>query len=406
MNQEPSRLWFRAERLATVAFGAAIPLMVAGRGYLQAAAGLALVIVLAWLLRPRQATPWSSLAASAQARWILAIMLAWLPGVLFSFKHSASASTWLREGVMIGGCAVVGWWLAHHAEHRRLALKALLAVGAAGTLAASAWLMFEGALFTVGNVERLQSVHNTYKAASSALVCLLPVSLWAGHRLGGRWRWLGVAMLVGCLGVIWGSHSRSAIAGIGGGALLALLAATPTRWRVPATLAALVAVPLALVAVMHAIGSSSGNVSVQTTLPLWLVDAHRQAIWGFVWDRFLESPLIGHGLNVVNLLPGAGDPVPGIGMEYVPSHPHNWVVEMLAETGLVGTLPVIAWIGWTVLRCLRGCHPNAVATAGLLGCFWGAALFNHSIWAVWWQLSLLLLYALLAAAGDDGKALP
>src|SRR3546814_12594177 len=71
-------------------------------------------------------------------------------------------------------------------------------------------------------------------------------------------------------------------------------------------------------------------------LPTFVIDAHRQVIWSFTLEHVAIAPWFGVGMNVVNNLPGAHELIPGINAEYIPSHPHNWILEIIVETGWIG----------------------------------------------------------------------
>jgi O-antigen ligase len=91
-------------------------------------------------------------------------------------------------------------------------------------------------------------------------------------------------------------------------------------------------------------------------------------------------------------------------VEYVPSHPHSWMLEILAETGVVGFCAFIGSLGVAFYRACRKAiigSPEALAIVGLLAIYFGSGLVSFSFWASWWQLVLIILLALLAAM--DGK---
>ncbi len=69
----------------------------------------------------------------------------------------------------------------------------------------------------------------------------------------------------------------------------------------------------------------------------------RERIWlfGKAWDLFLESPIIGHGIGNFGFLLGWGD---------VRAYPHNIVLEILVELGLVGLFLFI----WYLAASLKG----------------------------------------------------
>ena len=86
-------------------------------------------------------------------------------------------------------------------------------------------------------------------------------------------------------------------------------------------------------------------------------------------------------------MPGANDLIPGMNQEYIPSHPHNWVLEIAAETGILG----VALLLTAVLLGLRALfqltkqdETAAWAAIALYSAFWTSSLGNFSIWSAWW----------------------
>ncbi|HEY9164338.1 MAG TPA: hypothetical protein VIN57_06980, partial [Magnetovibrio sp.] len=118
----------------------------------------------------------------------------------------------------------------------------------------------------------------------------------------------------------------------------------------------------------------------------------------------------GNGIDQLNRLPGAKAVVPGLASDAatVPSHPHNWALEILSETGLVGFLPLVialAFIAWKIARnYMRDDNEADLVLFALMTGFWASALFNFSIWAVWWQLTFTVLFAIVAATRDKTEA--
>lgn len=393
--------------IAAGGIGLAVPLMIPGRGWLQASAAVALLACL-WLLRrgavarPRLAGPhgWACIA----------VLAGWLPGAVLSFDPLTSLGTWLRTALFLGGSALLLQALRADAGRWRLALKIL--VGAALVLVVYGDLCAfipELAWLQRGRVLDLVYTRLGMKAAASAVLCLVPVTLWAGARLGGNWRWAALAMaaLSPVLMVTTGSKSSfMGVLAMAAMVVLALLARRSGKLAAAAGLAGGLALAVGgYLLLSKPVPPVMGN---PMFAPTWLIDAHRQTIWQFVFARFLDSPLVGNGINIINLLPGAHDTIPGIGAEYVPSHPHNWLVQISAETGLVGTLPMIAAILFVIGRAFRAYaatgHGDLLAQLALLAAFWSSALFNFSFWATWWQLCFLLLMVLVMAASSHRDA--
>ena len=75
-------------------------------------------------------------------------------------------------------------------------------------------------------------------------------------------------------------------------------------------------------------------------MPFSILDPHRQFIWGFSLTKFIKRPLLGYGPDTSNFIEGGqrviGSKYTG-DMTFIPSHPHNFLIELLLETGVLGT---------------------------------------------------------------------
>lgn len=142
--------------------------------------------------------------------------------------------------------------------------------------------------------------------------------------------------------------------------------------------------------------------------------------WDFLLRRLMIEPEGGRGLMSGRLevwnkaISHIGDaPLFGIGpMNYrnlpdaVDLHPHNWVIQMLLETGLVGTALFVALLGYlfyTFVHYAKGNLYGVAAFASLLA-FTVTGLANTSIFNMWW-LTFFIFTALLGwRAGWSGSA--
>ena len=135
----------------------------------------------------------------------------------------------------------------------------------------------------------------------------------------------------------------------------------------------------------------------------------RVVLWSIGYDMFIRSPLWGNGLDAFVFK------TPEFGAKYgVLYHkdPHNLVVMLAAETGLIG-LAALTWIIWGVFRCgrrlwrsdsreyLLGAVLLAAATHDLVANL-GSTAFLHlgQVSAQFW-----ILYAISARACEDRSAL-
>ena len=137
------------------------------------------------------------------------------------------------------------------------------------------------------------------------------------------------------------------------------------------------------------------------TIPISLLDAHRQFIWGFSLSKFIEKPLFGFGPDSSNFIEEGqkqiGSKFTGT-MKFIPSHPHNFFIELLLETGLAGTLSFLMFIiilNYKILKRANSYQRNFLIFFN--GYFWGASLVNFSYWQAWWQCSYFLILSFITA---------
>ena len=137
------------------------------------------------------------------------------------------------------------------------------------------------------------------------------------------------------------------------------------------------------------------------TIPISLLDAHRQFIWGFSLSKFIEKPFFGFGPDTSNFIEEGqkqiGSKFTGT-MNFIPSHPHNFFIELLLETGLAGTLSFLIFIiilNYKIIKRVNSYQKNFVIFFN--GYFWGASLVNFSYWQAWWQCSYFLILSFITA---------
>lgn len=376
----------RLDLVAAVLIGAALPLSVLGRAASQGvlAAALLVAIAAAFLARrPLVAGSRPALIAGA------VVALGMLPSVLLSIDTAVSFSTWGRTLAM-GLAAAVLWATLGGREARELAWKTLLMVGA---------LAFAYAVIRI-QVSGSHAYMSSLKPSASVAAVLVPLFVGAGWAMGGIWRLVALVAIVAAIALAVLTGSKSGVAGLG---IASLAFATLVVARRFGRFAAIVLVAVAVTGGAVAISRIPPPVvdgATHTFVMPGIIDAHRQIIWTFAIDHFQQRPLAGWGLNAINLLPEGKTIIPGFQVEYLPSHPHNWLVEVLAETGILGAGALICMIVWALTRLgrayVRHGSPNALWASLTLVVFWSSGAFNFSIWATWWVLTLFTVMALAA----------
>ncbi|MEX2650553.1 MAG: O-antigen ligase family protein [Alphaproteobacteria bacterium] len=385
-------------RMAAVAAGLAVPALVSGRATLGL---LCLVTLAATLAAPGLRAAWRrtlKAAVTPLGFGVLAVLASWLVSTALSYNPWTSAQTWGRVTVFVGATAFL--------VHRLKADRAALALGGktlvAASVAAAAIAIIGPTVLPdlVALVRGKAPGWHGYEAAQalkgfgSALACLMPVVLWAGTFADGRWRLAAFAFQPLAVAAMAVTESEAGLAG----AALALLAGAATWFRRGLGLAATLAIVLggAVAALLAGFGPLGPGFAA--------IDPHRQAIWAAALAYWPEAPLFGHGVDVANLLPGADAIVPAFNQARIPSHPHDWAVEVMVETGLAGSAALMAAIAQLTVRIAHLDRAGSAAGLGLMAAFWGSGLVNFSLWAAWWQGVLLILLAFLLATG--GRARP
>ncbi|MAN80561.1 MAG: hypothetical protein CMM77_11445 [Rhodospirillaceae bacterium] len=417
-NVDRKSAWLRDA--TAIALGLTIPAMVSGRAVLQglAAVSLVAILIIAWQdqgIRRRAETAFRSRLGVAIFAAFAAMAIS-IPG---SLEPLRSFDAWARTLVYIGGCVLFWAFLAEDTRARRLCHQALV-VGAlaGGILVIVAVAGFQLPLqFVKNEFGRLPSnwATQTPKAYASAMSCLIPVLIWLAWRYRAKWRALAGAAAVFGIAVIIGADNKSALAGLLAMVLAVCLAMALRNmsanggrrgWAgARSWIAVALAAVVGILALVNFLPDPPPSTPVWTWIPSWLIDTHRQQIWHFTMSRIADAPWLGYGMNTIDRVAGADTILPGYKVQVLPSHPHNWILEVLAETGLIGFLPVILCLAWFIARHFLRHHATAsrraLAHLSLAAVFWSSSLFNFSIWSSWWLITFFLLAAIIAAAPDD-----
>lgn len=415
MTDTPTPLTHKIAAFVAVMTGVAVPLRASGVATEQAALGLALMGALA-LVASHSSTRTLARQAlvSTQAKVIALVFVGWAVTVFFSFDPMGSLKIGTRTGLFILAAMTVWAALASHDDAKRLMWK-ILVVTSLG-LALAAFLALNGVPMIVsilkGHIIESERPIFAFKAFSTSAMCLIPAVALAGRKLDGNWRWAGYAFAPLALALMILTLNRSGLAGFMAMAITGVvLLAVTKRHHVKALLSTAVAIVFGIVAwvstrewLVIKEHEQLGIIPIKGTyLPVWLVDSHRQYIWKFAYEHFLNHPWVGNGIDQLNRLPGAKASIPGLEKTaaLVPSHPHNWSLEILSETGLLGFSLVLLALGFVAWRLLKdylasGDEAN-LALLTLMAGFWSSALFNFSIWASWWQLTFFILFAIIAS---------
>ena len=409
-----ARPWRLAHLIGAGMLGASVPLLASSQSTEGALLGLGLVLA---LMVPGRGALLLALAETLKSRLGLAValmLLAWLPSVGLSLSPLESLSIWGRSVGLLLAATLIACFFARSTAAQKIAAKTLVI----GALVCGA-LVLLGVLGTPQLLALLRGkpfigfdTARVIKYYASAVACLAPVVLFAGFRLGGLWRYAALIYAPMALALVLSLTSGAGVLGLIAAGVVGGLVwlSGGQRLRVPALglLALLVAlglggigylfahVPAPAPAELFVAGHYNGPVF--STMPHWLVDAHRQQIWGFSLEAALERPWFGYGLDQSNYVPNAGTIITRFNQAYVPAHPHNWLIEMLVDSGFVGLIAIVATLGTLVARWLRIARDDRLLGAAglsLFAAFFASSLLNFSFWSTWWQTVFLVLSAIL-----------
>jgi len=338
------------------------------------------------------------------------VALALAINIPFSLRVGLSAEAWARTFVVAGLIFYILFCLRHHLQ---ITLYSLVT---------SIFIVMVAALFLSKGLP---------KALVNGFVLTIPACLYiVATRHGTFWKILGLANIGLCITHIISASSKVSLLGLILVALCSvfiLLTDPQSRLRRLALFFAVLGIGIVVAVVWlpeQTVFSSRENSEI-ALIPVWLVDLHRQLIWMFSFDLIQHSPWVGFGLNASNYHPIAemslldymaqkGTPLVNfLDVQALPSHPHNWIVEIMLDGGIIGLIPFVLMVCWIFLKSLRVyLTTSSLAMLGFIGVnavYWGTGLFNFSYWSMWWQVSyfvtsgLFLMLFILEQEREDAN---
>jgi O-antigen ligase len=395
--------------LGAVALGATVPILVLGRTEMAVVGAIAVIMLLAGADRSKSL---EDILAALRTPLGIAVAITfafWLVSVIGSIDVARSASVWIRMVALLAFGVALAALLRRDRCLETLALKALIASATACALLALATIYVwpEPYLLLhsdIGDRDPGAMAALFLKSYGAAVACAMPVVLWAGWRLGQNWRLPATLFQVVAIALMFALEYRAGlVAAAAGAGVFAcwFVIRHGQRW-----LAVAIVVAMAAVVAGAFLTNVRGNkIEVDTGIPAWLVDAHRQAIWGRGLKLAAEAPLFGNGLNIIERLPGASEIVPGSDQAYIPSHPHNWMIEVFVETGVIGFAAMVGTLVllvWGTIRAVRRDHAPGVCLLALTAAFFVISSISFSFWSFWWQSNFVLLAAMIIATLKPG----
>lgn len=302
-------------------------------------------------------------------------------------------------------------------QRRRLAITLTISwFLAVGLLTLEA--LIHGGIFKQAIVGTFDDHANALASLKSGGAVLLIIS-WIvfAHLIGTRLRVLALVALVLPGFFLLGIGSNAGVL-----AWCVGLLAGAFGWLIPRKVSVVlcVIVPIIVLATPLAISSLPRESSLTTYFPPSAM--HRFAIWRFTTDRLYERPLLGWGLDSARSLPGGKEIVPWRSWldryssdkskirtmverisksppEYLPLHPHNALLQVWLELGLVGVtlLMVVALVVLFLMRRVVRLGVEGAAFTGCIATTGTMAFLSFGAWQSWW-ISTFWLTGMLAIA--------
>lgn len=248
-----------------------------------------------------------------------------------------------------------------------------------------------------GDSERVAGPLGHHNVLAGWLVLLLPVAILAATR-GSRVRRtvLGVGSAAGVVALL----GTGSLAGLLGGGVASVVAVPGLRRK------AVLAVGGTATALVAG-GSRWLDVLAGRDSSVLARGAYLEAAGGLFRDRWL----FGVGPGAFPWTAGVGmRPVPGVSpAAEIVGVPHSLPARILAETGLVGALVVVATLAaWTVARSRRPVADPALHRAGSAGLAGGSVFsfagMDEGLPATWWAVAAVAGVVLAAEASSTGAA--
>jgi O-antigen ligase len=412
---QPSKTSHNLLLFFAVFIGAAVPTLILGRAVLAVIVVLALLMLITAGHFKSAANDFVEEIKKPLGLFIVLTAISWLPGALNSNFPVRSIEAVVRSPILIVIAFLIYTVMKRDSYFQRICQKSfILVTGLAALIAILSltqwpellWLIRFKDLNAIAFSDELRPVivSNELKGFSALAVLFIPVLLLYAYNFKKGWAIFVLIICVGLSFVVWETYNRAAIAGFLAALACLVLALCMRATSKKHAFIYLFLVGFVAIATISWLKISRGYYinlvpNEEWPLPVWLIDYERQTIWRYVWDIAMTAPWLGIGANTINFTPGADAVIAGThGLHVVPGHPHNWAMEILAETGTIGlltlTVTIIAVFFQLLIKYRRSADLKYAAAVALMGGYWGSGLFNFSYWSAWWQLSFYLVMAM------------
>ena len=436
----PDSLKNNLSRALPYLIGISIPSVVIGPAVMGIILSISIVLLFCY---PKQEKMFSFVkkSFSSPLTITLAIMLVfWFASSIFSIDPLRSLEKWLRTIVLIIFSLFIYGRFAEEDHDRITAIKTMaittaLTTISLGILMIGQKLYLQGIVLFGGWIDWSRESNSLcffmhcdllkYKDSAQVLICLLPIIIFSFKTASKRFRWLLLSSVPFIIWVALFTETKSAALGIICGvmflAIWLLIKKTKEKYAPILMLLLLISLVFSTISFIKLLPQdvelkNNPNGKREYNVPFNIIGEHRQIIWSFSYDRFLQRPWLGFGPDVSGDIPGAKETVKSWhpskyekenpnwtekqrnfwNQEYIPSHPHSWLFELMVETGFLGLVVFLITLFhffYTVFQ--KSLSRMALSLILLNGIYWSIGLVSFSFWSARWQIVYLLLTALL-----------
>ena len=433
--------------------GIAIPSVVIGPALMGALFGFSIILLACYPKRKKMLSFVQEACSSPIAITLMLMFIFWLISSILSIDPARSLEKWLRTIVIVIFSLFLCGRFSDESKDRIIAIKTMLISTALtavllGTLMLGQKLYYQQIVILGDWIKWSRESYSIcffmhcdlfkYKDFAQVLICLLPITVFALNSVTKTIRWLALASLPFGAWVAIYTETKSALLGVLCGTIFLVIWLLMKRMKSKyAIVAALLLLIAGIASTISLIKSLPQDVELKNNpdgqreyhIPFNIIGEHRQIIWSFSYDKFTQSPWLGFGPDVSGDLPGAKEKIKGWhptkyekenpkwmknkrqawNQEYIPSHPHSWLFELMVETGFLGLVAFLVTLSHFFYTIFK--KPLSRMTLSLIllnGVYWSMGLVSFSFWSARWQIVYLALTALLLStqkirSKDDSK---
>jgi len=130
---------------------------------------------------------------------------------------------------------------------------------------------------------------------------------------------------------------------------------------------------------------------------------HRFLIWSFSSRKALEKPILGWGYRSSRSIPGAKNMLDQEG-EALPLHPHNGIIQIWLELGLIGALIAAFFSFKIIIKLWKKAHSKKEVTyaLGLYSSSFTMICISYGLWQSWWLAGLFIAATIYISSESEG----